>query len=177
MDALKEPSGKQDPYIGSFGGFICLDINKSGEVKVENLKISHNVSLELNNNLLFFFTGLKRDASNVLNNQKIAIEKDKGKAIEAMHKIKEIGFQVKRALEKGDITEFGRLQHEHWIAKRAITKTMSNSYIDQWYNLAIKNGASGGKIMGAGGGGFLMMLHSLLRDYTTDRYKNKTLSK
>jgi len=156
MERLKEPSGKQDPYIASFGNFTCLNISRDGEVEVEHLKIPHDAARDLENNLLFFYTGFRRDASEVLEGQKSAIERDEEKALNAMHKIKEIGYKVKRALEKGDINEFGRLQHEHWMAKKSVTTKMSNPLIDKWYQLGLENGAVGGKIMGAGGGGFLM---------------------
>ena len=157
MEILRGPSGKQDPYIASFGGFTCLNISRKGEVKVERLKIPTDADRELENNLLFFYTGFRREASEVLQSQKSAIERDEEKALNAMHRIKEIGFQVKRALERGDVTEFGRLQHEHWLAKKSVSTKMSNPFIDKWYKLALENGASGGKIMGAGGGGFLML--------------------
>jgi len=156
MEILKEPSGKQDPYIASLGGFICLNIDGKGEVEVERLNISADTARDLESNLLFFYTGFRRDASEVLESQKSAVERDEMKALNAMHRIKEIGFQVKRALERGDVTEFGRLQHEHWLAKKSVSIKMSNPFIDKWYDLALENGAIGGKIMGAGGGGFLM---------------------
>jgi len=157
MEKLKEPSGKQDPYIASFGGFTCLKISRNGEVEVERLKIPNNVARELENNLLFFYTGFARNASEVLQSQKSAIEGDGEKALDSMHRIKEIGFQVKHALEHGELTEFGRLQHEHWLAKKSVSTKMSNPFIDKWYKIALENGAVGGKIMGAGGGGFLML--------------------
>jgi len=156
MDILKEPSGKQDPYIASFGGFICLNIDREGKVEVKDLKISIDAATELERNLLFFYTGFRRNASEVLRHQKAAIEKDEEKALEAMHRIKDIGFRVKRALEKGDLKEFGMLQHEHWLAKRSVSSKMSNPLIDRWYRIGLESGAIGGKIMGAGGGGFLM---------------------
>lgn len=157
MEILKEPSGKQDPYIASFGGFTCLNISRNGKVEVEPLKIPTDAARELENNLLFFYTGFRRDASEVLKSQESAIERDGEKALNAMHRIKDIGFQVKRVLERGEITEFGRLQHEHWLAKKDVSTKMSNPFIDKWYKLALENGAIGGKIMGAGGGGFLML--------------------
>lgn len=155
MDVLKEPTGKQDPYIATFGGLSCLDISKNGVVNVSPLKTKVDVLSELENNLLFFYTGIKRKASNVLQDQKSAVKKNE-EALEAMHRIKDIGFKVKRALEKGNLTEFGKLQHEHWLAKRSVSSKMSNQLIDRWYRIGLESGAIGGKIMGAGGGGFLM---------------------
>lgn len=155
IERLKEPVGKQDQYISAFGGLLCLSIDKNGAVEVVDLKISEEVVRELENNLLFFYTGFLRDSFTVLSSQQKAIQSDADKT-EAMHKIKEIGFKVKRSLERGDLQEFGRLQHEHWLAKRSTTTLMTNEKIDRWYRLGFENGALGGKLMGAGGGGFLM---------------------
>jgi len=155
MDLLKEPCGKQDQYIAAFGGFKCLWIGKDGKVKVEDLKISDESIRELESNLSFFYTGIIRDSYKVLSEQQKCIQTAE-EALEAMHKIKEIGFKARRALEKGDLAEWARLQHEHWMAKRGTASSMTTSIIDKWYKLGIKNGAIGGKLMGAGGGGFLM---------------------
>jgi D-glycero-alpha-D-manno-heptose-7-phosphate kinase len=155
MTVLKEVTGVQDYYIAAFGGFICLDINSSGTIDVFPLKISEDTIHELEDNMLFFYTGVQRPSAQVLKAQSKEIEEER--AVDAMHKIKKIGYQVKTALERGDTAEFGRLQHEHWIAKKSTSTTMSTGEIDRWYNLARENGAVGGKIMGAGGGGFLML--------------------
>ena len=155
MDILKEPCGKQDQYIASFGGFKCLHIDRDGVVEVEDLKISEESIRELENNLLFFYTGILRDSFQVLSEQKRRME-NPGDALEAMHKIKEIGFRAKKSLERGDLAEWARLQHEHWMAKRGTASSMTTSLIDKWYWLGIENGAIGGKLIGAGGGGFLM---------------------
>jgi len=156
MEVLREPCGVQDTYIATFGGFTCLDIAKDGKVKVSPLNITDDTARELENNLLFFYTGIKRSAPSVLKDQAKNIETDNSDAVKAMHYIKEIGFRVKNALERGDLTEFGKLQHEHWTAKKNTSVEISSSSIDRWYVNALKNGATGGKIMGAGGGGFLM---------------------
>jgi len=156
MEILKEPCGVQDPYVAAFGGFICLDIARNGRVNVSPLRISDDAVRELEGNLLFFYTGIKRSSSLVLQDQGKAIEENRSKALEAMHSIKEIGFRVKHALENGDLTEFGKLQHEHWMAKKSTSAEIANGLIDRWYARALKNGAIGGKLMGAGGGGFLM---------------------
>jgi len=155
MEILKEPCGVQDPYIAAFGGIICLDIANNGRVDVSPLKISNDVLRELEGNLLFFYTGIKRSASLVLQDQRKSIEND-GRALEAMHSIKEIGIKVKDALERGNLTEFGQLQHEHWMAKKCTSPQIANGPIDKWYAKALKSEAIGGKIIGAGGGGFLM---------------------
>ncbi len=153
---LKEPSGVQDPYIASFGGFICLDITREGKVDVSTLKIPDDVIHELQSRLLFFYTGLKRSATVVLQDQKNSIEDNMSVAVESMHRVKEIGYKVRQALEQGNLSEFGRLQHEHWLAKKATSSKISSSTIDRYYEIGIKSGALGGKLVGAGGGGFLM---------------------
>jgi len=157
MEILKEPSGVQDPYIAAFGGFICLDIAKHGRVNVSNLKIKEESIHELENNLLFFYTGIKRSSTVVLQNQRSSIQEKGSKALDAMHHIKDIGFKVKHALENGDLSEFGRLQHEHWLAKKETSSKISNGPMDRYYEKGLQNGALGGKLVGAGGGGFLML--------------------
>jgi D-glycero-alpha-D-manno-heptose-7-phosphate kinase len=156
MDILKEPCGYQDTFIATFGGFVCLDIQPSGHVGVSHLKIPEEAIRELENNLVFFYTGIKRRSSSVLNDQGVAVSKDGSEQLEAMHQIKAIGYKVKAALERGDIAEFGRLQNEHWMVKKRTSNAISSGLIDKWYDLGIQNGALGGKLMGAGGGGFLM---------------------
>ncbi len=156
MDILAEPCGYQDTFIATFGGFICLDIQKNGKVNVSPLKIPDETLRELENNLVFFYTGIKRSSSFVLKDQGAAVAQDGSKQLEAMHMIKDIGYKVKHTLENGDITEFGRLQNEHWKVKKRTSPTVSNGLIDKWYDVGLKNGALGGKLMGAGGGGFLM---------------------
>ena len=156
MEKLNGPSGKQDPYIASLGGFTCLTIKKNGVVEASRLNLAPEISKELENNLLFFYTGFRRAASKILSEQKKVLNDEEGRALSSMHKIKEIGLKIKKALEHADLNEFGRLQNDHWNAKKAITSKMSNKLIDRWYNLAMNNGAIGGKLMGAGGGGFLM---------------------
>jgi D-glycero-alpha-D-manno-heptose-7-phosphate kinase len=156
MGILKEPSGVQDPYIAALGGFICLDIAKDGRVKVSPLKIADDAVHELENNMIFFYTGLKRSSTMVLQDQRKSILDDKSKALDSMHRIKGIGFKVKQALENGNLSEFGRLQHEHWLAKKDTSSKISSDPIDKYYEKGLKNGALGGKLVGAGGGGFLM---------------------
>lgn len=154
MNILKEPCGCQDTYIASFGGFICLDVAKDRSVKVSPLNIKYDVIRELENNLLFFYTGIKRSASTVLKDQANNISKSD--ALEYMHMIKRIGYRVKKSLEKGDLIEFAELQNEHWKAKKKTSPEMTNSKIDRWYSEGLKNGAIGAKLCGGGGGGFLM---------------------
>jgi D-glycero-alpha-D-manno-heptose-7-phosphate kinase len=156
MDILKEPCGYQDTFIAAFGGFICLSILKDGRVEVSHLRIADEAVRELENNLVFFYTNIERSANVVLQDQGANLKQDGSKALEAMHAVKAIGFKVKHALENGDLAEFGRLQDEHWQVKKSTSSAISSGLIDRWYELGLKNGALGGKVIGAGGGGFLM---------------------
>ena len=156
MNILKEPCGYQDTFIAAFGGFVCLNIQRSGRVEVLRLNIHEDVARELESNLLFFYTGIERSSSVVLQDQGNNLKCDGSKSLDAMHAIKDIGYKVKHALEEGDTSEFGRLQNEHWQVKKATSNAVSNGLIDRWYELGLQNGASGGKICGGGGGGFLM---------------------
>ena len=155
MHRLKEPSGKQDEYASAFGGIRAYDIDTSGQVRVEDVSLSTNSLAELEANILMFYTGITRRSSSVLSRQKSAIQQ--GSALNKMDKIKEIGYGVRDALSAGDLTKFGQLMDEHWKVKRGVTRAMSNDRIDRWYRVAKENGAIGGKIVGAGGGGFLML--------------------
>ena len=155
MHRLKEPSGKQDEYASAFGGIRAYDIDRSGQVKIESVPLSTNSLAELEANILMFFTGIKRSSSSVLSKQKSAIQG--GRALKSMDKIKEIGYEVRDALANGDLAKFGRLLDEHWKVKRGVTRAMSNDSIDRWYRVAKENGAIGAKVVGAGGGGFLML--------------------
>jgi len=152
---LKEPSGKQDEYVASFGGIRAYDINKEGEVKVETIPLSTHTMAELEANTLLFYTGIQRSSSSVLSKQKRAVEK--GNGMEKMDKIKAIGYKIRDALASGDLTRFGELLDEHWKAKRGVIRAMSNDRIDRWYRIAKENGALGLKVVGAGGGGFMMV--------------------
>ena len=169
MHLLREPVGKQDQYIASFGGFSCLTISKHGHVHVTPLRISKESIQDLEHNLSFFYTGVMRSASEILKDQKKTSEK-KDYSFDSLTKIKEIGLRIKRCLEKDDLDEFGILMDEHWIEKRKTSGKISNSIFDNYYNLAKQNGALGGKIIGAGGGGFFMF-------YTDTREKRKKLRK
>jgi len=156
IDILQEPIGKQDQYASAFGGFNAYWFNKDGSVNVEPLNIKEEVILDLQNNILLFYLKKKRSASKILKvqNEK-SINKDI-KTIERLHTIKEIGLHTKKVLESGKIDEFGEILHNHWLTKKGLSKKVSDSNIDEIYEYARKNGASGGKVVGAGGGGFFM---------------------
>jgi len=156
LDLLKEPIGKQDQYIAAFGGLICMEFNQDGNVRVSPLRISAETLHDLEDNLLMFFTGYSRSASDVLKDQKIRTESDDTAMIENLHFTKELGRTIGKALEAGKTDEFAKLMHEHWLHKKKRSKSISNDQISQWYDIALENGATGGKLIGAGGGGFLM---------------------
>jgi D-glycero-alpha-D-manno-heptose-7-phosphate kinase len=155
IDLVGKPIGKQDQYAAAYGGINKLLIDKRGNVTVIPIHLSQDTIFELENRLLMFYTGITRDANEVLADQGKKIE-DKS-SIDYMHTIKQIGTEIESALMKGDVTEFGRLLNHHWLVKKEISKKMSSPAINDLYTLAQTNGAIGGKIMGAGGGGFLLL--------------------
>lgn len=157
IDRIGKPIGKQDQYAAAYGGIIQLHISLDGEVTVTPLPLDHEIIYELENRLMMFYTNVERDANQILSEQSQKAGNDDQAVIASMHRIKEIGIAVKDALVHGDICQFGRLLHEHWLEKKTISTKMSNSRIDEWYDLAMANGALGGKIMGAGGGGFMLL--------------------
>ena len=156
IELCKKPIGKQDQYATTFGGINQLDIDKSGKVIVTPIQIKQETIYELENRLMMFYTNINRDANVILGEQSNKIKKDENLATESMHNIKKIGFKIKESLLNDDIDSFGKLLHEHWIEKKRVSTQMSSSNIDRWYNIGMENGALGGKIMGAGGGGFLL---------------------
>jgi D-glycero-alpha-D-manno-heptose-7-phosphate kinase len=157
MNKLHEPSGKQDEYAASFGGINAYSIDKNGKVTVEELNLDDNTVEELEKNIMMFYTGITRKSSAVLSKQQERIADSNTDAMEKMHAIKRIGMESKKALQSGNLRRFGELLHEHWMVKRGVTDNMSSDDIDRWYSIARENGAIGGKIIGAGGGGFLML--------------------
>ena len=156
IDLLGEPIGKQDQYIAAFGGITCFTFGKDGKVKAEPLAIGEEDRAALEDNLLLFFTGYSRSASKILKDQDVRTKGQDASMIDNLHYVKDLGLRSKTALEGGDLDGFGRLMHEHWENKRKRSGGMSNPKIDAWYQLARDNGAVGGKLIGAGGGGFLM---------------------
>jgi D-glycero-alpha-D-manno-heptose-7-phosphate kinase len=158
IDRLGEPIGKQDQYISAIGGITSFAFHKDDRVISAPVNLSVDTLFELEDNLLLFFTGFARSASNILKDQKVRSEKNDVDMIENLHYVKELGYKSKSALEAGDTNLFGELMHEHWENKKRRSEGMSNPDIDNWYELAMKNGAIGGKLVGAGGGGFLMFM-------------------
>jgi D-glycero-alpha-D-manno-heptose-7-phosphate kinase len=156
IDLLKEPIGKQDQYIAAFGGITCFTFRQDGTVEAQPLALQEDTRNALTDNLLIFFTGYARSASDLLRDQDTRTRQNDSSMIDNLHYVKDIGLRSKAALERGDLPGFGKLMHEHWEHKRKRSSGMSNSQIDHWYNLGIDAGAQGGKLIGAGGGGFLM---------------------
>ncbi len=156
INVLKEPIGKQDQYMAAFGGLTCLTFEKNGDVIVEPLNISSEDMDRLEGNILLFHTGIERSASEILSEQDEKSQKDDSGMIENLHSIKEIGLETRKLLEKGNIDAMGELLHTHWELKKKRSSNISNPFIDECYEAARKNGAIGGKIMGAGGGGFFL---------------------
>jgi len=156
LNRLKEPIGKQDQYIAAFGGITCLEFNTDDKVKAWPLKISEDTLYHLEDNLLLFFTGYARSASSILKEQDDKSKQNDQSMIDNLHFVKELGLKSKDALEAGNLEEFGRLMDVHWQHKKKRSGSMSNPKINEWYELAMANGAIGGKLIGAGGGGFLM---------------------
>jgi D-glycero-alpha-D-manno-heptose-7-phosphate kinase len=158
IDLLKEPVGKQDQYIAAFGGITCFRFLPNGQVEVWPLKISQRTLYDMEDHLLLFFTGYTRSAGEILKEQDSRSRKNDPEMIANMHFVKQIGRDVKDSLEGGDLQRFGELMNTHWEYKKVRSRSMSNDRIDHWYQLARSNGALGGKLIGAGGGGFLMFL-------------------
>ena len=156
IDILGEPIGKQDQYIAAFGGLTCLTFDKNGDVLVEPLRISREALDQLEGNTLLFFTGKERSASEILSEQDEKSKQGDLEIIQNLHQIKEIGLETRKYLEKGEVDMLGELLHVHWETKKKRSQKMTDPFIDECYEVARKNGATGGKLIGAGGGGFLM---------------------
>jgi D-glycero-alpha-D-manno-heptose-7-phosphate kinase len=162
IDRLGEPVGKQDQYIAAYGGITCFQFLPNDQVEAWPLKLSMETIYNLEDNLLLFFTGYSRAASSILKEQDEKSKQGNQNMIDNLHFIKELGYQIKDALESDDLRGFAELMNVHWQHKKQRSGNMSNDTINAWYDLAMANGALGGKLIGAGGGGFLMF-------YTEDK--------
>jgi D-glycero-alpha-D-manno-heptose-7-phosphate kinase len=156
LEKLGEPIGKQDQYIAAYGGITCFQFLPDGRVEAAPLKISEQTLFNLEDNLLLFFTGYSRAASAILKEQDDRSKQADIAMTENLHFIKELGKRSQKALEAGELEEFARLMDLHWQRKKERSQSMSNEQINAWYDCAMANGALGGKVIGAGGGGFLM---------------------
>lgn len=162
IDVLQEPVGKQDQYIAAYGGITCFDFQKDGHVTTTPLRIAQRTFADLEDNLVLFFTGFSRSASSILRDQDSRSRQKDQSMIDNLHFVKKLGYESKAALETGDLRAFAELMNVHWEHKKARSSGMSNSDIDSYYQFARQHGALGGKLIGAGGGGFLMF-------YTEDK--------
>ena len=156
IDLAGHPVGKHDQYMATFGGITCLEFKQDGQVAVAPLDIPVSALEDLSANVLLFYTGMNRSSSEILGQQCAHCENGDSKVLDSLHRTKELGYRIKEALAKGDLEQFGCLLDEHWQNKKKRSSKISDARIDQWYQIARENGALGGKIMGAGGGGFFM---------------------
>jgi len=164
LERLGEPIGKQDQYISAFGGISAFEFLPDERVEISPVTLEKETLYNLEDNVVLFFTGYSRSASSILKEQDDKSKNDNDKMIENLHFVKDLGKQSLVALESGNLVKFGELMNIHWEHKKQRSNDMSNNRINEWYELAMKNGAIGGKLIGAGGGGFLMF-------YTEDKMK------
>jgi D-glycero-alpha-D-manno-heptose-7-phosphate kinase len=156
INLLKEPIGKQDQYIAAFGGVTTFEFSRDGSVTPKPLMTSEQTLSQLEENLVMVSTGFHRAASKVLKEQDDKSKSADPSMINNLHYVKELGYRSLDALQSGNLTQLGQLFHEHWLHKKKRSSAMSNPDIDKWYELGLENGAIGGKLIGAGGGGFLL---------------------
>jgi D-glycero-alpha-D-manno-heptose-7-phosphate kinase len=156
IDLAGHPAGKHDHYLAAFGGITCLEIATDGRVKVSPLNISINAVEELRANVLLFYTGITRNSATILKAQSEDTNRGASAVLDSLHRTKELGYKIKDALEHGDVERFGFLLDEHWENKKLRATGISDKRLDEWYQLAKQCGGLGGKVMGAGGGGFFM---------------------
>lgn len=156
IERLRRPVGKQDQFIAAYGGITCFHFEPDGSVHAEPLQLSVGTLHDLEDNLLLFFTGFSRSAGDILQDQDRRTITADPAMIAGLNEVKEIGLRSRDALEQGKVKLFGEMMHHHWEQKRKRSSGMSNPRIDEWYELGRRNGAVGGKLVGAGGGGFLM---------------------
>jgi D-glycero-alpha-D-manno-heptose-7-phosphate kinase len=170
IDLLREPVGKQDQFIAAYGGVTCFEFNRDGSVTVNAAPIKAEVLDSLEDGLCLFFTGYSRSASVIFRDQGSRSRAKDGSMIDNLHYVKDLGRRSLEALVQSDLASFARLMDEHWQYKKKRSGNMSNPKIDEWCAIAMRNGALGGKLIGAGGGGFLMfysedkrrLLHTML---------------
>jgi D-glycero-alpha-D-manno-heptose-7-phosphate kinase len=156
IDLLHEPIGKQDQYIAAYGGVNCFTFNRDDKVEVTALKASRETLYNMEDSLVMFFTGYSRNASDILREQDVKSRGNDQAMFENLHFVKDLGFRTRAALESDNVDQLGPLMDEHWRFKKQRSASMSNPRIEEWYGLAMRSGATGGKLIGAGGGGFLM---------------------
>ncbi len=158
IDLAGHPVGKQDQYIAVWGGLNCYEVSFDGDVTVTALKVPTYALEDLERCVLLFNMGQTRKSDLILAQQKSDTDSGSGAVLDSLHRTKELGMAIKESLEEGDLVAFGRLLNEHWINKKSRSAQISDRHIDRLYERARESGALGGKLMGAGGGGFLMLL-------------------
>jgi D-glycero-alpha-D-manno-heptose-7-phosphate kinase len=156
IDVLGEPVGRQDQYISAYGGITVMTFRPDDTVEVAPARIEPETRANLQDNLMMFFTGYTRNASEILRDQDQRTRESDASMLKELHRVKELGRESLAALEADDLRRFAEIMHEHWLRKRERSAGMSNGRIDEWYDYARLNGALGGKLIGAGGGGFLL---------------------
>lgn len=156
IEILRKPIGKQDQYLAVFGGLTVLEIARDGAVEVTPADVSDSVVDELQRNLLVFYTGTERSSLDILSEQSRGVSTSQHAVVDSLHAIKEMGYQILEMIERGNLTDFGLALDKHWQAKKKLSARVTNPRFDQLYELAKQNGALGGKISGAGGGGFFV---------------------
>lgn len=168
IEVLCKPIGKQDQYLAAFGGLTVMDIDRDGKVKVRPARLSDSTIDDLNRNMLLFFTDSSRSADTILSEQSKGAQKGGSQVLDSLHYIKESGYKILDLMESGNITDFGLMLDKHWEMKKKMSSKISNPRFDEIYRIAKENGALGGKITGAGGGGFFLFYtengHSRLRE-------------
>ncbi len=157
LERLQKPIGKQDQYMAAFGALTVLEIAKDGQVMVSHPELSMELVDTLESNILLFYTGAARDAVAILQKQDSAAKRRDKEVVGSLHEIRDIGMEIRDSIARGNLRRFGELLDVHWQTKKRLSDGISNRQIDDWYELAKKHGAIGGKISGAGGGGFLML--------------------
>lgn len=157
IDRMGMPVGKQDQFAAAFGGLNVVTFGPD-QTTVEPIHLDPDTLAGLQRSILLFYTGQARDSSNILKHQRHASEQNDPEVVQRLHAIKSLALEIRDALIDGDIEAFGELMHQSWLNKRGLVSSISNSNIDEWYSVARKAGAIGGKITGAGGGGFLMLI-------------------
>lgn len=161
LEVLKKPIGKQDQYMAAFGGFTVMDIAKDGTVKVRQVELDESAIAEMVANTHIYYTGARRDAPEVLTEQNEAMKKATPKSSvvgNSLSAIKDLGYRILERIERREFDEFGLLLHEHWMQKRQLSNKISNNKWDELYDEVRANySVLGGKIIGAGGGGFMML--------------------
>lgn len=156
MNLAGHPVGKHDHYLAAFGGITTLNIATDGKVSVSPMNLSIDTVENLRNGILLFYTGLTRSSGTILRQQVRETRGGNSDVIDSLHRTKDLGYRIKDALERGNVDEFGALLDDHWKNKKRRSGDISNPQLDKWYDVAVESGALGGKIMGAGGGGFFM---------------------